>query len=80
LTDGSAHNLCGSDELIDISIIQTLLADKAYNADACVIGRIKAVQGKAIILSKYHRLQSRDFDKNPYKGRYLFENFFSQIK
>ena len=80
LTGGAAHELCGSDELLDVSISQTWLADKAYDADARVIEPIKAVQGNAVIPSKCHRLQPRDFDKELYKARHLIENFFAKIK
>ena len=67
LTSSAAHDLCGSDELLDVSISQIWLADKAYDADACVIEPIKTVQGTAVIPSKCHRLQPRDFDKELYK-------------
>ncbi|WP_366944465.1 transposase [uncultured Psychrobacter sp.] len=80
LTGGAAHDLWGSDELLDVSISQTWLADKAYDADARVIEPIKAVQGNAVIPSKCHRLQPRDFDKELYKARHLIENFFAKIK
>ena len=63
-----------------MSVSQTWLADKAYDADASVIEPIKAVQGNAVIPSKRHRLQPRDFDKEPYKARHLIENFFAKIK
>ena len=80
LTGGAAHDLRGSDELLDVSISQTWLADKAYDADARVIEPIKAVQGNAVIPSKCHRLQPRDFDKELYEARHLIENFFAKIK
>ena len=66
--------------MLDVSISQTRLADKAYDADARVIEPIKAVQGNAVIPSKCHRLQPRDFDKELYKARHLIENFFAKIK
>ncbi|MGP9690095.1 IS5 family transposase [Psychrobacter sp. AOP22-C1-C5] len=80
LTGGAAHDLCGSDELLDVSISQTWFVDKACDADARVIELIKAVQGNAVIPSKCHRLQPRDFDKELYKARQLIENFFAKIK
>ena len=72
--------LCSSDELLDVSISQTWLADRAYDADARVIEPIKSVQGHAVIPSKCHRLHPRDFDKELYKARHLIENFFAKIK
>ena len=80
LTGGAAHDLCGSDKLLNVSITQTWLADKAYDADARVIEPIEAVQGHVVIPSKCHRLQPRDFDKELYKERHLIENFFAKIK
>lgn len=80
LTGGAAHDLCGSDVLLNVSISQTWLADRAYDADARVIVPIKSVQGHAVIPSKCHRLQPRDFYKELYKARHLIENFFAKIK
>ena len=80
LTGGAAHDLCGSDKLLDVSITQTWLADRAYDADARVIEPIEAVHGNAVIPPKYHRLQPRDLDKELYKARHLIENFFAKIK
>lgn len=80
LTGGAAHDLCGSDELLDVNISQTWLADSAYDADARVIEPIEAAQGNAVIPPKCHRLQPRDFDKELYKDRHLIENFFAKIK
>lgn len=74
------RQLCSSDELLDISISQTWLADKAYDADVRVIEHIKALQGNAVIPSKFHRLQPRDFDKDLYKAGHLIEKFFAKIK
>ena len=72
--------LCGSDELLDVSISQTWLADKDYEADVRVIKYIKVLQGNAVIPSKCHRLQPIDFDKELYQARHLIENFFAKIK
>ena len=77
---GGAHDLCGSDELLDLSISHMWLADIAYDADARVIALIKAVQGNAVIPSKRNRLQPRDFDRQLYQARHLIENFFAKIK
>ena len=79
-TGGAAHDFCGSDELLDVSVSQTWLADRAYDADARVIEPIKAVQGHAVIPPKCYRLQPREFDKEFDKARYLIENFFAKMK
>ena len=80
LTGGAAHDLFGSDELLDVSISHTWLADKAYDTNARVIEPIKAVQSNAVILSKCHRLQLRDLDKELYKARHLIGKFFAKTK
>ena len=56
LTGSVAHDLCGADMLLDVSISQTWLADRAYDADARVIDLIEAVQGHVVIPSKSNRL------------------------
>lgn len=61
LTDGAAHDLCGSDKLLDTIISKTWLADRAYDADARVLEPVKAVQENAIIPSKNNRLDPRVF-------------------
>ena len=77
---GGAHDLFGSDELLDVSICHTWLVDKAYDADSRVIAPIKAVQGIAVILSKRNRLQPRVFDPQLYQAWHLIEKFFAKIK
>ncbi|WP_201618163.1 transposase [Psychrobacter urativorans] len=69
-----------TDALLDVSISQTWLADRAYDADARVIEPIEAVQGNAVIPSKRNRLQPREFDKQLYQAQHLIENFFAKIK
>lgn len=74
---GGAHDLLGSDELLDLSISHTWLVDRACDADARVISPIKALQGIAVIPSKRNRLQPRVFDPQLYKARHLIEKFFA---
>ena len=80
LTGGAAHDLQGSDKLLDLSMSQTWLADRAYDADDRVIAPIKVVQGHAVIPPKRSRLQPRVFDEALYQERHLIENFFAKIK
>ena len=80
LTGGVDHDLCGSDELLDVSISQAWFADRAYDADARVIEPIKSVQDNVVIPSKRHWLQPIDFDKELYKARHLIKNLFAKIK
>ena len=80
LTPGNACDLDGADALIPELAADTLLADKAYDADARVI-EVLAAQGKtAVIPPKRNRTVQRDYDKALYKARHLIENFFAKLK
>lgn len=58
----------------------TLLADKAFDADKRVIEPLLA-RGKSVVIPpRSHRLIKRDFDKEAYKARHLIENFFCKLK
>lgn len=58
----------------------TLLADKAYDADARVLNRLKEAEKTAVIPPKANRIEPRDYDKDTYKARHLIENFFCKLK
>jgi transposase len=58
----------------------TLLADKAFDADERVIARLQA-RGKSVVIPpRSNRKIRRDFDKDAYKARHLIENFFCKLK
>ena len=58
----------------------TVLADKAYDADERLIERL-AVQGKtAVIPPKRNRKTPHEYDGALYKARHLIENFFAKLK
>ncbi len=58
----------------------TLIADKAFDADARVIVPLAAA-GKAVVIPpKANRKVSRDYDRDLYKARHLIENFFAKLK
>lgn len=59
---------------------QTLIADKAYDADDRVIDKLKEQNIEAVIPPKRNRKVRRDYDKHIYKMRHLIENFFCKIK
>jgi len=66
--------------LLSQVVADTLLADKAYDADERVI-ELLASQGKtAVIPPKRNRKYPRDYDKDLYKARHLIENFFAKLK
>ena len=57
---------------------ETLLADKAFDADARVIEPLLA-RGKSFAIPPNRKVQ-RDFDKEAYKARHLIENFICKLK
>jgi transposase len=58
----------------------TLIGDKAFDADERVIKPL-AVAGKtAVIPSRANRQVIRDYDRHLYKARHLIENFFAKLK
>jgi transposase len=59
---------------------ETLLADKAFDADARVIAPLLARRKSVVIPSKGNRKIQRDYDKEAYKARHLIENFFCKLK
>jgi transposase len=80
LTPGQAHDLEGADALLPDMAADTLLADKAFDADERVIEPLLA-RGKSIVIpSKSNRKVQRDFDRDAYKARHLIENFFCKLK
>ena len=63
-----------------MSLLARLAMDSAYDTDAFVIELVKAVQGNAVILFKFHRMPPREFDKALYRLWCLLESFFAKIK
>ena len=80
LTPGQAHDLEGADALLPQMVADTLLADKAFDADERVIDLLYAAGKTAVIPPKSNRKIQRDYDKETYKARHLIENFFCKLK
>lgn len=80
LTAGQAHDLQGADALLPHMQADTLLADKAFDADLRVIEPLKAAGKTCVIPSKSNRKTLRPFDKDIYKARHLIENFYCRLK
>ena len=80
LTGGQAHDLAGADNLLPSMAADTLIADKAYDADARVIEPLAAAGKTAVIPCRANRDQPRTLDKDIYKARHLIENFFAKLK
>ncbi len=80
LTPGQAHDLEGADALLPDMVAETLLADKAFDADQRVIEPLLARGKSFVIPPKSNRKVQRDFDKDAYKARHLIEIFFCKLK
>jgi len=80
LTPGQAHDLAGADALLPQMAADTVLADKAFDADERVIELLAAAGKTAVIPPKSNRKNLRSYDKELYKARHLIENFFCKLK
>jgi transposase len=80
LTPGQAHDLQGADALLPHMQANTLLADKAFDADERVIKPLLAAGKTFVIPPKSNRKTPRAFDKEMYKARHLIENFYCRLK
>ena len=58
----------------------TLIADKAFDADARVLAPLAAAGKTAVIPPRSNRSSPRDYDQELYATRHLIENFFAKIK
>ena len=80
LTGGEAHDLAGADHLLPTMQADTLIADKAFDADKRVIEPLTTAGKIVVIPPKANRKVSRDYDRELFKARHLIENFFAKIK
>lgn len=80
LTPGQAHDLQGADGLLPQMAADTVLADKAFDADERVLVPLTAAGKTAVIPPKSTRKIKRDYDKELYKSRHLIENFYCKLK
>jgi transposase len=80
LTAGQAHDLQGADALLPDMQANTLLADKAFDADQRVIEPLQAAGKTCVIPPRSNRKSPRPFDKDIYKARHLIENFYCWLK
>jgi transposase len=69
-----------TDHLLPSMEADTLIADKAFDADARVLEPL-AVAGKTTVIPpRSNRSVPRDYDRELYAARHLIENFFAKIK
>lgn len=70
----------GADHLLLEMEADTLIADKAFDADERVIKPLAAAGKTVVIPPKANRKFARDYDRDLYKVRHLTENFFAKLK
>lgn len=80
LTGGQVHDSRVAHDLITgLRPGQTLMADKAYDADA-IIAAAEDLGGHTNIPSKSYRKHPRPFDRTLYRRRNVIERFFGRLK
>ena len=80
LTPGQACDLDGSDVLLADVPADTVIADKAYDADERVIQPLERAGKNVVVLPRSNRKNPRSYDAELYKERHLIENFFARLK
>ena len=80
LTPGQAHDLEGADALLPDVAAETVIADKAFDADERVIEPLAKAGKTAVIPPRSNRKNPRDYDKDLYAARHRIENFFCKLK
>jgi len=66
--------------LLEDTPADAVIADKAYDAQARVIGPLQAAGKTVVIPPRGSRKDLREYDKHIYKSRHLIENFFARLK
>jgi len=59
---------------------QTVIADRAYDAESRLIEPMRKAGRGIVIPSNPTRKQQRIYDSDLYKARHLIENFFARLK
>ncbi len=76
---GQTHDLKAVRELLDDLTCETLIGDKAFDADG-VLDTVAEREMTAVIPPRSNRSTPRDFDRDAYKERHRIENVFAKIK
>ena len=80
LSPGQAHDLDGADVLLPALAADTLIADKASDAEERVLEPLARAGRTAVIPPEANRKNPRPYDKDLDKARHLIENFFAKLK
>ncbi len=76
---GQTHDLKAVRELLDDLTCETLIGDKAFDADG-VLNTVAEHEMTAVIPPKSNRSTPRDFDRDATKERHQIETVFAKIK
>ena len=79
LLPGQRHDSIGVDTLLDGTVIDALIADKAFDTNA-IRNRLEEKGAVAVIPSKADRKEPIPHDVDMYRWRHLVENYFAKIK
>jgi transposase len=79
LTAGQRHDITQAEALLDSLPFETVIADKAYDANS-LLDTIADNEAAAVIPPRTDRLEQREFDRHLYKERHLVECFINKIK
>jgi len=77
---GQAHDLEGADLLLPGIQADTVIADKAYDAEQRVLRPLEQAGKSYVIPPRSNRQNPREYDRELYKARHLIENFFAKLK
>ena len=80
LSPGQASDLDGADRLLPGLGAETLIADKAFDADERVLRPLEEAGVSHVIPPRANRKVKRHYDRHLYKARHLIENFFAKLK
>ena len=80
LTGGQAGDLDGADVLLPQINSDTVIADKAFDADERVLLPLERAGKTAVIPPKANRKVQREYDENLYQERHRIENSFAKLK
>lgn len=79
ITPGQAADITQAQALLRGKSAVTVLADKAYDADA-LLDFIQAQGAQAVITPRQNRIEQRPYDSERYKERNQVERFFNKLK
>ena len=74
------HDLVGADHLLPSMQSDTLIGDKAFDADERVLEPLAVVGKTAVIPPRPNRAVPREYEEYLYAARHLIENIFAELK